>query len=277
MINGELPGTFAPTAKALPRLDHFDVALKRSPFRRLVPSIYRRLGALLYGEKLLARRYGCTFLLDQSNLIDRSMLYRFGWEGELYSRLIEFWRPHAADGRPTTFLDIGAHWGLYAIRATGEPGIGPVFAFEPDPRNIAQLAANLYLNDLVDRVALVPHAVTDSDGELVLGLAPGRNRGVSRIAEEGFAGEAIAVACERLDSRFGGTGGRFLVKMDVEGAELQALRGMERLIRSNEVILMVETNSGFAAVRDFLAGCGLMHVAMLRNEQDEEDHLFASG
>ena len=60
-------------------------------------------------------------------------------------RLIEQERPHA----PTSavFLDVGAHWGLYALLAHRTRQFERIVAFEPDPANYAQLQANLFLND----------------------------------------------------------------------------------------------------------------------------------
>lgn len=257
---------------------YFDSILEKSPFRRLVPSLYRRIGPLLYGDKLIAKRYGFRFLLDQSNLIDNSMLYRFGWEGSKYSQFMEYWKSSSIGTNATIFLDIGAHWALYAIRASGEANISRIHAFEPDPRNKAQLAANLFLNDLVDRIEVIDHAVSDADGEVRLLLAPLKNRGVTKISETAAASDAdvVPVISERLDSRFPERDCNYLIKMDVEGVELRALKGMQEMLRANKAILMIETNSGLDAVRDYLATLGYEHVAVLHDKKGEDDHLFSN-
>ena len=51
-------------------------------------------------------------------------------------------------GARCVFLDIGAHWGIYALWAQSSGLFDRVIAVEADPRNAAQLHANLYLNDL---------------------------------------------------------------------------------------------------------------------------------
>lgn len=257
---------------------YFDSILEKSPFRRLVPSLYRRVGPLLYANKLIAKRYGFKFLLDQSNLIDNSMLYRFGWEGSKYAQFMDYWKASAIGDRETTFLDIGAHWALYAIRASGEANISRICAFEPDPRNKMQLAANLFLNDLVGRIEVIDHAVSDEDGEVTLLLAPLKNRGVTKISDASEASDAdiVTVKSERLDARFPERDRNYLIKMDVEGVELRALKGMRDMLSANKAILMIETNSGLDAVRDYLATLGYVHVAVLHDKKGEDDHLFSN-
>lgn len=259
--------------------EFLDARLEKSIFRRTIPSLYRRVGQFFYGNKLIAERYGFKFLLDQSNLIDKGMLYRFGWEGSKYAQFLDYWRASSIGKQETIFLDVGAHWGLYAIRASGEANISRIHAFEPDPRNKAQLAANLFLNDLVDRIEVVDHAVSDEDGEITLSLAPLHNRGTSKIVDAAAAPtdtKTVSVLCEKLDSRFQDRDCCFLIKMDVEGVELRALRGMETLLTSNKVILMVETNSGLASVRDYLENLGFTYAALLKGNKGEDDHLFSN-
>lgn len=257
---------------------YLDSILEKSPFRRLVPSLYRRIGPLLYGDKLIVRRYGFLFLLDQSNLIDNSMLYRFGWEGSKYSRFMDYWKASAIGGSETIFLDIGAHWALYAIRASGEANISRICAFEPDPRNKTQLACNLFLNALVDRIEVFDCAVSNEDGEVALLLAPAKNRGVTKISHAPAASDAnvVTVCSERLDSRFPERDRNYLIKMDVEGVELDALKGMREMLSANKAILMIETNGGLKAVSDYLATLGYEHVAVLHDKKGEDDHLFSN-
>ncbi len=50
------------------------------------------------------------------------------------------------------FLDVGAHWGWYALLAHKEGVFDEVIAVEPDPTNYGQLQANLVLNDFAGQI-----------------------------------------------------------------------------------------------------------------------------
>jgi FkbM family methyltransferase len=124
------------------------------------------------------------------------------------------------------FVDCGAFVGdtLSAVASIGAR-IEQVFAFEPDPENFAKLTA--YTRDFArvtgGQVSLWPCAVTDETG-------PRRFRSsVGEVSSLGTDGDDV-VCGVALDDVLPTTAVTDL-KMDIEGAELDALRGAERLIR----------------------------------------------
>lgn len=251
-----------------------DHVLSKSPFRRLIPSLYRRLDGLGLRRHSIKTRYGLQFLLDKTNLVDRSMKYRFGWEGEKFEKFIA--RAQDCFGDQIVFLDVGAHWGLYAIRVSQLPCFDEIHAFEPDKRNRAQLYGNLFLNALEDRITVHPYAVSDTTGELSFLMARPGNRGVSRIVEETASGQQIVtVQSERLDDHFDYKNREIAIKVDVEGAEAKALSGMKDLISNNKVILMVEIHpENYASTVPVLEDLGLTLSAELSDTKGETDYLF---
>ena len=126
-------------------------------------------------------------------------------------------------------VDGGANMGGYALLASRRAGpAGRVFAFEPDPRNFARLAARVRR---CANVQPVPKAIADRSGESLLFLDTfhaGHTLIDGRVGERG-----IAVAVTSLDDfvRELGLPGLDVVKLDVEGAELRALDGMEQILR----------------------------------------------
>ena len=262
-----------------PELNTFDIRLRQSPFRRLVPSLYRRLSNLLGRKYSIKKRYGFQFLLDHSGLVDKSMIYSFGWEGEKYKKFIEFCREtknrEPVRDKPTLFLDIGSHWGLYAIRATRESYIDEIYSFEPDPRNIPQLHANLLLNDLASRIKVVEKAVTSSDGACGFDLSPTSNRATSKVLSDDITGSPT-VECCKLDSLFDVSNALIIMKIDVEGAEMDALKGMEKLLVSNRIIMMIERHHDLEHLVAYLNGLGINYVGELSDSKGEIDYLFSS-
>ena len=94
----------------------------------------------------ISHRMGLELLLDAGNLIDRVLLSGAEWEGEQLRFLEDLSRGMKQPGARMIFLDIGAHWGLYALRMHKTGFFNSITAFEPDPFNFAQLEAQLFLN-----------------------------------------------------------------------------------------------------------------------------------
>lgn len=135
----------------------------------------------------------------------------------------------AANVRPGDLVvDGGAFWGdtMLWLAERSSPG-GRVVAFEPDRANADVLEANLRLNpELARRVELRFEALWDT--ETTLELAP---RGAATSVGPG-EGSVPGISLDGL-RRAGLLGGVDFIKLDVEGAELAALRGAAELIRDS--------------------------------------------
>lgn len=126
----------------------------------------------------------------------------------------------------SVFYDVGANVGFHTLLAAKLVGSGKVFAFEPSPRNLEYLRRHVALNAL-DNVTVLDSAVSDRDQMLRF-----------QIERTGFAGSlsdssgGIDVNSVTLDALV--AGGKIpppnYIKMDIEGAELLALRGAEQLL-----------------------------------------------
>ncbi len=132
------------------------------------------------------------------------------------------------------FLDLGAHIGWYtllAARAVGDTG--HVWAFEPDPANFALLQRNLQENGLAAAVTALPAAVTNAVGEATLTTYK-EDSGSASLAERPLTTSAhYSVPTTSLDAWAEAADWPEvdLVKIDVEGAELDVLAGMRELVR----------------------------------------------
>jgi len=138
-----------------------------------------------------------------------------------------------------TVVDGGAHVGLYTL--LGSRGVGPggiVFAVEPDRYNLAALrlsAAN------AANVEIVPRALSDAEG--VTTFYETRSTIGSSLIERADA-KAHSVETTSIDRLLAGRDvGSLLVKLNIEGAEPLALRGMqETLARVDTVAILLEVN-----------------------------------
>jgi FkbM family methyltransferase len=137
-------------------------------------------------------------------------------------------------------VDIGAHVGYFTLLAAKLVGTeGRVFAFEADPATYNVLRENIELNQYENIVAS-DKAISDHVGELKLfGSHQRDGDGVSRWnrvyaadqAEQGTTIPAVTLD-DFLDAH--GDPAVDLLKMDIEGAEVLALRGMSRLLRRSQ-------------------------------------------
>jgi len=134
--------------------------------------------------------------------------------------------------------DLGANVGFYTLLAARLVGAdGLVVAFEPLPRNLHYLRRHVALN-ACGNVMVIDAAVSDRAGVATL-RADG-----SATARLGAGGD-ILVRTLTLDDAVFGQGLRppAILKMDVEGAELDVLRGAARTLETWRPILLLSTHS----------------------------------
>lgn len=128
-------------------------------------------------------------------------------------------------------FDLGAHQGLYTLAMMQRVGAGGrVVAFEPCPASFRVLRRNLDLNPERARVVLEPLAVAGTSGTTELWVDEADLTSSSLTSR---AGRPVRVETVSLDDYCARTGLRPRhLKIDVEGAELDVLRGAEALLRS---------------------------------------------
>jgi FkbM family methyltransferase len=147
----------------------------------------------------------------------------------------------------TSVIDIGANLGTFCIHlAMRRPDL-KVIAFEPVRSTFEHLAMNLRRNRLTERVQAFPIAVADASGELIM-----TNRGHTdnyiirgRVREHGTEMVRVVTLDDFVEreqpSRIG------LLKVDIEGAELLALRGAARTLASHRPALLLEVEEAHLA------------------------------
>jgi FkbM family methyltransferase len=144
-----------------------------------------------------------------------------------------------------TVLDIGAHHGLYTVLASKRVGpSGKVIAFEPSPRERKQLVRNVRIN-FCSNVHIEPHALGKEPARNNLYVVEGGEDGCNSLRPPAVQSEIRAVPVEvvtldAIASKLGLTKVDF-VKLDVEGAELDVLKGALGLLQTiPRPVLLVE-------------------------------------
>jgi len=139
-------------------------------------------------------------------------------------------------------VDAGANIGYYTVLGSKLVGrTGKVFAFECDPRNLEVLKRNVNHNGC-DNVIILPSAVSDKDGKsLFFSNHEDSSQSSLHPVSGGVLGERVIVDTVTLDSFFSRLNWPRvdLVKLDIEGAELAALRGMGTLVSRNPGLMLI--------------------------------------
>jgi FkbM family methyltransferase len=204
-------------------------------FYRAMETYGPRLGA---GAVLPRRLHtGQTVRCDLRDHVQRQLYFQGVYEpveAYLFSRL-------ATPGM--TVVDAGANVGQYTLIASARVGrSGAVHSFEPVPETYRVLAEHVAANRAANVVANRA-ALWHEPAELTLGQEPGDEVNSGSFAV-GAAGGRVTSPAVRFDdyARESVRGPVGLVKMDIEGAELFALRGMAGVLARDRPAILMEVN-----------------------------------
>jgi FkbM family methyltransferase len=197
----------------------------------------------------------------------------------------EILEQHFVPNEGDVVVDVGAHIGQYTILASRHVGLtGQVISIEPEPRNFEILKRNISLNQL-HNVKPVACAAYSSHTKTKLFLPEeesGRTIYNTVIKERaGTNGRYVEVDAATLDSILESVVGVSKVnwiKIDVEGAELEVLRGTCNILaESNKVRVLVEIHSVslYKDVSEYLKSLKFRIIYEKRNELGNWGHILA--
>ena len=137
-----------------------------------------------------------------------------------------------------TFYDVGANAGFFTLVAARVVGqTGKCVAFDPSPDNVASIREQLDLNGLNARCTAVQQAVGGFEGRAQFSFdAPGSPKGhLGASASNESTTQVEVTTLDAAASRFGQP---TFVKVDVEGAEVEVLRGASAVIAAGTTWLI---------------------------------------
>lgn len=183
-------------------------------------------------------------------------------------------------------IEVGAHVGFHAMCFAELVGPrGKVYAFEPNRFNRDRISTNLSRSpDLESRIAVYDLAVSDKSGTAGFYFSPDVESGVSSGSKLGDVSPAVSdevfrktgflaqtVRTTSLDelSLLGIEAIPALVKLDIEGAEILALNGAQRILGVDRPILLIEIHSILNMLRAtlLLAKCDYS-IELIKEESD---------
>lgn len=173
------------------------------------------------------------------------------------------------------FYDLGANIGLFSLLAARLVGTnGKVFSFEPDAETAGRLRRHVARNGF-ENVEIIEAGVWSSSGQMNFVAADpfSPDRGVGRFIANSEPASGVPTRCVSLDDFVQTASPPDAIKCDVEGAEVEAFRGAEALLRTRHpwIVCEVHSESSGRALRPYLSGLGY------RLEPVDRDHFLALG
>lgn len=222
----------------------FRAYIRYFPFAVVKKWMYERIVAPYLGWRrfttVTTTYFGAKVEVNFPDTIQRRIYFFGTWE----PRISRFFARTLSDG--DSFVDVGANIGYYSLLAANAVGpSGRVFAVEASPSIFGKLKRNVAMNGFKN-IELFNVAVSDKAGLLKIYLGPDANIGSTTTigplssdhhleAEIPASPLAAIIGEDRLLSAR-------LIKIDVEGAEPQVIRGIAHLMHrfANETEWIIE-------------------------------------
>lgn len=182
-----------------------------------------------------------SFVINPSELVERQIYRNRYWEPEVWKGISSALREGAV------FFDIGAHVGYYSLKSARVVGpSGRVVSFEPNPRTVKMLEANIRMSNAVN-ITVEPIACTDREQTVDLYSGAADNTGTASLSKENAQAFNAKTTPYRVRGRPIDDVVRELditrldcMKLDVEGAETMVLRGSLETLKRFHPVLVTE-------------------------------------
>lgn len=177
--------------------------------------------AFMPEEKVLIRYNGIPIILPAKRDLLWTAIEIF--QDEVYDGVLS---PQAGD----SVIDVGANIGLFTVKASSKVGSGGlVIAIEPEPKNLSYLRLN---TGELNNVKVLEKVALGREGTIDLFIS-GEMGCHSLIKTPHTTLQKIKVEGDTLDNIVSGLGLAKIdfIKIDVEGAELEVLKGAEEILR----------------------------------------------
>lgn len=223
------------------------------PKKRTIQSTIN--GVLHWLKKIFFKKRDIAFLLKNiplnywvlSNTYFSKQLSKFGsYEADNSNWILD----NFLDNKGRLFVDVGANFGWYSlIFSLCAQSTGRVIAIEPEPENLRLLQKNILANN-AKNISVITSGVGATDGVAELSLNKQWNPGMHSLRQNIEATDKVKIKISTLDEILKDIPGEIdLLKMDIEGFEVDALLGATETLARTQRALVEYTPS-------FIKACG---------------------
>lgn len=183
--------------------------------------------------RLLRSKY--TIINGNKMYLDKDDSLQLSTKGSHEEYITSLIKQHVKVG--DTVIDIGAHIGYYSLLMAGLVGQrGNVIAIEAHPKNFELLQKNIELNGY-ENITAINKAASDTKKEISLYLDKSGSARHSIIKDNSYCSKPITIEAAKIDDLV--TTPIDFVKVDIEGAEILALKGMQNTIKRSEKMVII--------------------------------------
>lgn len=198
----------------------------------------RALGSDM-GKRTVHCRYGFRLNVDLGDWLGQYVYLTGAYERATSEVFLDLIKPG------DTVLDLGANVGYFSLLCATLTGpTGRVLAFEPIPSVRANLMKNIALNQL-QNIEVVPKAVLEAASNVTIFEGPDGHKGTSSLRPLSGSAKQLTIQSVALDSFAKELGRVKCIKIDVEGAEMRALMGMEVLVQRDHPAFVIEFTDAY--------------------------------
>jgi FkbM family methyltransferase len=236
--------------------NHRPARLRRRFIHRILKAV-RRLGPTSRPVSLGEHPVGVGDIRIECLTSDSNTasVYLFGFSDNL--PIYEIYREWIAPG--TVVIDVGANVGMHSLVMAHYAAHGRVYSYEPSPAIYQRLGHNLQINQARN---VEPRMLAVSSRPGCVGFADASSKpniGTSRVDAAAYT----TVPAVTLDDELVAVPAVSLIKIDVEGHELEVLRGAGTVLAIHRPAVVLEFNGTSYSLAD-LCACFPYSVRILR-------------
>ncbi len=241
--------------------------------KRLIPSLGIRILKILKKNRGFFNIDGIKMYLDFLDPIDRAIILNKTYEVEEINMLTKLINNHSIK----KFIDIGANCGFYSFQFATQNL--EVLAFEPNSEALLKMNNTITKNqNLKDRIKIFPFGISNINSKMHM-------RSMVKHGYTQTGGSSVTTDKTSQDNKYkiyegdfkngdevlNFKGDNLAIKIDVEGHELNVLKGIQNLLKSNKCIIQIEIfERNFNLVNSYL----LEHKFILIDQFKKRSNYF---
>ena len=245
--------------------------------KRLYPSILTSI-FILANKNIFTIKFKNTFMkINILDPVDKEIFFKNTYE----ERQMKFLMDNIKYSKNAIFIDIGANKGVYSLTLAKKFKKLTIYAYEPVLNTFKCLLHNIYLNKLTNRIKTFNFGLSDTAGIKKMVSIKRKNF----IQSGGYSFKINKLlqkdnVIENYDTKIGDkvlnfVNKKLFIKVDVEGYELNVLKGIKSLLKRNKVFIQIEIfNQNFETVNNFLKENNFSFIKNIKDKSLVSDYYY---